>query len=93
MDANINVSPESLRNFSDYVRGFSRTIQSDCQELGAALRQLQTSMDDEEIQNIRSQVQSIRQILEDGEPALQDLAQKVDTYAAFVARLQAAARS
>lgn len=88
MDKNINVKPETLMEFSNYVKGFSGRIQSDCQNLGEAFKALEVSMDNESVQDIAEKVKQIKNLLENGEPALQDLSAKVERFAEFLHRLQ-----
>lgn len=88
---NVNVSVDELKRFADYISNFSKYIDSDCQELQAAVNALASTMDEDSIAATSSTVKAITKIVVEQEPALNNLQGKVMNYAEFVARLKAAA--
>lgn len=90
---NVNVSVDELKRFADYISNFSKYVDSDCQELKAAVNILASTMDEDSIATIISTVNAITKIITEQEPALNNLQSKVTNYAEFVARLKAAANS
>ena len=88
---NVNVSVDELKRFADYISNFAKYIDSDCQELRAAVNALASTMDEDSIAAISSTVNAITKIVTEQEPELNNLQGKVINYAEFVARLKAAA--
>ncbi len=89
---NINVNPEKLLAFAEYVSNFSKNINRECTEISAATTRLAQSMSDEDVDGIRWMTLEVVRILNNSEPELKDLQQKVELYAEFVAKLKAIAK-
>lgn len=88
----INVNPEKLQTFAEYISNFSKNINRECIEISTATTRLAQSMSDEDVEDIRQMTSEVVRILNDSEPALKDLQQKVELYAEFVIRLKAIAK-
>lgn len=89
---NINVDPQKLMDFATYVSDFSKKINTECSEMNYATARLAQTMDDEDVASIRRLTQMVVQILENSDPALKELQQKVEAYAKFVMRLKSIAK-
>ena len=89
----VDVSSEELYHFAEYIENFSRLIDSDCEDLRAALSSLSSSMDSMSAMKIHLMVKQIEKTLTEEEPVLARLREKVLTYAQFIERLQEASRS
>lgn len=86
---NVNVSLDELRKFSVYVENFRRYVDGDCEELQSAVNVLTATMDERSVSIILSMVKEITRLLQEQEPMLADLKDKVDMYGDFIARLKA----
>lgn len=89
---NINVDPQKLLNFAAYVSDFSKKINTECSEISSATARLAQTMDAEDVADIQKLTRDIVGILEDADPDLRELREKVEAYANFVMRLKAIAR-
>lgn len=89
----INVDPEKLMDFANYVSDFSKKINTECSEISSATARLAQTMDAEDVASILRLTQQVVQVLENSDPALKELQQKVEGYANFVMRLKSIAKS
>ena len=92
MQANINASPETVRSCAESVKAFSNTIRNDCKDLAVALKKFAPSMEEEEVAFFRDTVNKILECLEEEDPNMQELAKKLEAYAAGIDRLRQIAR-
>lgn len=89
---NINVDPKKLMDFATYVSDFSKKINTECSEISSATSRLAQTMDAEDVADIQRLTRDIVRILEDADPDLKELQEKVEGYANFVMRLKAIAK-
>lgn len=89
---NINVDPKKLMDFAAYISDFSKKINTECSEISSATARLAQTMDDEDVASIQRLTQQVVQILENSDPTLKELQQKVEGYANFVMRLKSIAK-
>lgn len=89
---NINVDPKKLMDFAAYVSDFSKKINTECSEISSATSRLAQTMDAEDVADIQRLTRDIVKILEDADPSLKELQEKVEGYANFVMRLKAIAK-
>ena len=89
---NINVDPEKLYFFANYVSDFSKNINTACRDINSATNKVAQSMDEEDMADIRRLTKEITQILDAGGPTLSNLEKCVESYARLVERLKAVAK-
>ncbi len=90
---NINVNPDKLMSFAAYVGEFSKTIGRECADLEAKTARLASDMNPEDVNDILGMTRRIVRIVEDVQPDLGELKDRVETYASAVYRLQTVLRN
>ena len=87
--ADVFASEKAVRDFAEFIGKFKEGVSGRCDILEAEAAKVLSTMDGDSGQCIRELVRQIKDILENGTPALNDLRGRVEIYADFLGRLKA----
>lgn len=88
----INVDTKKLLEFAGYISQFSKEINSECYALNMATDRYAQTVNEEDVILERIMTQKIVSTIEESEPVLKDIQQKVEGYAKIVIKMKSIAK-
>lgn len=80
----IKTDPKKVRAFSEYVSGFSKKVNAECNEIGSAVARLSKRTKEDEGTQIKAVTNNIQRVLNESENDLNELAAVIEKHAAIV---------
>ena len=88
----INVDTKKMLEFAGYIAQFSKDINSECYALNMATDRYAQTVNEEDVISERKMTQNIAAKIEEAEPVLKDIQQKVEGYAKFIIKVKSIAK-